>query len=230
MTVKTGTRAEVDGLKDDFDRIVVATGVHPRKLTLPGIDHEKVLSYVDVLRHDAPVGRKVVLIGAGGIGFDVAEFLSHDAHGDDAIDAYLNEWGVDREISTPGGLKSAADPPPPREITLCQRKKGKLGARLGKTTGWIHRTSLKKRGVEMLAECAYERIDDEGLHLTVAGESRVIDADNIIICAGQNSANALVAPLKAAGVEVDVIGGAHVAAELDARRAIDQATRLAAAV
>ncbi len=229
VQLKLGTRATADDLAG-FDEVVLATGVHPREIDLPGIDHAKVLSYVDVLAGGAEVGEKVAIIGAGGIGFDVAEFLTH-AHADgDPIDAYLDEWGVDRTMGERGGLKKVEKPAPPRQVTLCQRRVGKLGAGLGKTTGWIHRSALKARSVEMLADCAYEKIDDAGLHLTVGGEPRTLDVDHVVICAGQVPARELVAPLEAQGVSVTLIGGADEAAELDARRAIDQGTRLAAAV
>ena len=162
------------------------------------------------------------------VGFDVAEFLTHQEGAADAIDEYLAEWGVDRRMETAGGLMTAADPAPAREVTLCQRKAGKLGAGLGKTTGWIHRSALKKRGVTMLARCAYDRIDDEGLHIRVDDKPQVLAVDNIVICAGQVSDRSLETPLRERGVSVHVIGGASEATELDARRAFDQGTRLAA--
>ena len=186
------------------------------------------LNYIDVLKNDAPVGKRVALIGAGGIGFDVAEFLTHQDDAADEIDAYLSEWGVDRRMETAGGLMEAADPEPVRSVTLCQRKAGKLGAGLGKTTGWIHRSSLKKRGVTMLARCTYERIDDEGLHICIDDKPQVLAVDNVVICAGQISDRSLETPLQERGVAVHVIGGASQASELDARRAFDQGTRLAA--
>ncbi|MEE2827911.1 MAG: NADPH-dependent 2,4-dienoyl-CoA reductase [Myxococcota bacterium] len=227
VQLKLGTRASLSELSTGYDCVVLATGVHPRELTLPGIDHPKVVSYVDVLLRDCEVGDRVAIIGAGGIGFDVAEFLTHRHGADDAIDSYLEEWGVDRAMSSPGGLKRSEDLPPARQVTLCQRKDGKLGTGLGKTTGWIHRSALKKRKVKMLSKCSYERIDDEGLHLQVRGEPTVLEVDNVVICAGQVSRRELLEPLQAAGIEVHIIGGAHQAAELDARRAIDQGTRLA---
>jgi len=230
VEVRCGHRVVASDLTTGFDRVVVATGVTPRKLTLPGHDHPKVLSYIDVLRDGAKVGQSVAIIGAGGIGFDVGEYLTHESHGESVVEAYLNEWGVDRQMDTRGGLKDAVALPPSRTVYLCQRRSGKLGAKLGKTTGWIHRTSLKKRKVEMLAECSYHRIDDDGLHLSVGGVERVLAVDHVVICAGQISARGLAAPLEAAGVKVDVIGGAFEAGELDARRAIDQGTRLAAVV
>ncbi len=228
VTVKLGTRANTEDLKD-FDVVLVATGVHPRQLSMPGIDHPKVLSYVDVLRDGVEVGQKVALIGAGGIGFDVAEFLSHSGPSTaEDIDTYLDTWGVDKTMSGRGGLKEAKPHTSGREITLCQRRAGKLGAGLGKTTGWIHRTSLKKAGVRMIGEVQYIKVDDAGLHITVAGAPEVLDVDHVVVCAGQVPARELFEPLQAAGTEVHLIGGAHEAAELDAKRAIDQATRLAA--
>ncbi|MGB0638450.1 MAG: FAD-dependent oxidoreductase [Myxococcota bacterium] len=230
VQVQLGTRVDPGMLSEGFDAVVIATGVNPRKLTLPGIDHPKVLSYIDVIAKEKPVGDSVAIIGAGGIGFDVAEYLAHQPESGDAIDQYLQEWGVDRRMSEPGGLMEHQDSPPARTITLCQRKKGKLGAGLGKTTGWIHRSALKKKNVTMLDQCQYERIDDEGLHLTVAGTPQVLDVDNIVICAGQTPQQELLAPLEAAGVNVHIIGGAFQAGELDARRAFDQGTRLAARI
>jgi len=228
VVVKLNCRADLESLGDGFDCVVLATGVTPRAVDLPGIDRPEVLSYVDVLLRNREVGRRVAIIGAGGIGFDIAEFLTHQHSNENAIDAYLAEWGVDREMTVPGGLKKPEGPQSPREVTLCQRKKGKLGARLGKTTGWIHRTALRKRKVTMLSECSYERIDDQGLHLTVAGETQVIEVDNVVVCAGQTPLRELQAPLEARGVQVHLIGGAERADELDARRAFDQGTRLAA--
>ena len=229
VNLRLNTRVDVKNLTEGFDAVVLATGVVPRALTLPGIDHPMVLSYLDLLKHKKPVGDRVALIGAGGIGFDVAEFLTHPTHEGDPIDAYLEEWGVDRRMRTPGGLKDPEDGEPARQVYLCQRKAGKLGAGLGKTTGWIHRAALKKRSVTMLPRCSYERIDDQGLHITVDGEPRLLEVDNVVICAGQVSRRDLEEPLKETGIEVHIIGGAHTAGELDARRAFDQGTRLAAA-
>ena len=230
VDLQLNTRVDAQVLSDGFDAVILATGVTPRQLDLPGIDHASVLSYLDVLKNDAPVGKRVALIGAGGIGFDVAEFLTHDDSSGDAIDDYLAEWGVDRRMEHAGGLIPTTDPTPSREVTLCQRKAGKLGAGLGKTTGWIHRSALKKRGVTMLARCTYERIDDEGLHIRIDDEPQVLAVDNVVICAGQVSDRSLEAPLRERGVTVHVIGGASQASELDARRAFDQGTRLAAEI
>jgi 2,4-dienoyl-CoA reductase (NADPH2) len=233
VDLKLSSKVAPDMVKGQFDHLVLATGVHPRKLKLPGIDHPKVLSYVDVINGKANVGKRVAIIGAGGIGFDVADFLSHGDSDDESIDSFLDTWGVDKEIEHRGGLvqlngaKESTDPHSRREIFLCQRKSGKLGAGLGKTTGWIHRTTLKNRSVEMLSDCEYTKIDDQGLHLSVKGDGRILDVDHVVICAGQVSANEMAEPLRSLGQGVDVIGGAYEAGELDARRAIDQATRLA---
>ena len=227
VEVKLSTRVSVDDLKDGFDHVIVATGVLPRELSLPGIDHDKVLSYVEVLRDKKPVGEKVAIIGAGGIGFDVAEFLTKPAGAETNLEEYLPEWGIDREHTTAGALIEPDHPEPERKLFLCQRRDTKLGANLGKTTGWIHRAALKNAGVEMLASCQYEKIDDEGLHLTIGGERKTLDVDNVVICAGQVSQRGLEGPLKFAGVDVHVIGGAFAAGELDAKRAIEQGTELA---
>ena len=231
VDVKLGQRVTAeDLLAGGFDHVILATGVHPRQIELPGIDHDKVLSYVDVLAGDAEVGACVAIIGAGGIGFDVAEFLAHDPSHEassQSTEAYMAEWGVDMTGEVPGGLVKPEVPPAFRSITLCQRKDGKLGAGLGKTTGWIHRSSLKKRGIEMLGSVRYERVDDAGLHITVRGEPRVLAVDNVIVCAGQVSARELAGPLQEGGARVHLIGGADEARELDAKRAIDQGTRLA---
>ena len=230
VTVRLSTEAGVDDLRG-FDEVVLATGVTPRHVKIPGVDHPSVLSYLDVLRHDAPVGPRVAIIGAGGIGFDVAEFLAQgDARPSLDVAAYMDQWGVDMTMSTGGGLKPPVAAKPARAITLCQRKAGKLGAGLGKTTGWAHRASLKHLDVEMLASCEYVAIDDEGLHLRVDGVPRTLAVDNVIICAGQEPLRALQAPLEAAGAHVTLIGGADVATELDAKRAIGQGTRLAMAL
>ncbi|MFC0601475.1 NADPH-dependent 2,4-dienoyl-CoA reductase [Streptomyces palmae] len=214
-----------------WDEIVIATGVRPRTPDIPGVDHPSVLSYLDVLRDGAPVGERVAVIGAGGIGFDVAEFLTDSDEGK-APDAeeYLRRWGVDTDYRAPGGLGEARRPVPPRTVHLLQRKTTKVGAGLGKTTGWIHRTELRHRGVTMVAGAGYDRIDDAGLHLTVDGVSSVLPVDTVVLCAGQEPRRELYEELRAAGRTVHVIGGADVAAELDAKRAIRQGTELAAAL
>ncbi len=212
-----------------FDHVVLATGVHPRMPSIPGIDHPKVVSYVDVLTGAVEIGETVAIIGAGGIGFDVAEFLVHppSTDGPDA-DAYFAEWGIDRQHATPGALVEPERHPPARQVTLCQRSDGRLGTKLGKTTGWIHRAMLKNAGVEMLGGCAYERVDDDGLTLTAHGETRTLAVDHVVICAGQTSRRELEEPLRAKSVSVHLIGGADEAGELDAKRAIAQGMELAA--
>lgn len=213
------------------DEVVVATGVTPRVPDLPGVDHPSVLGYLDVLRDGAPVGDRVAVLGAGGIGFDVAEFLTDGgdkAHEDP--ETYFRQWGVDMDHRTLGGLTAPERPAPPRTVHLLQRKTTKVGAGLGKTTGWIHRTELKHRGVTMVPGVRYDRIDDAGLHLTVDGESTVLEVDTIVLCTGQEPRRDLYEELVSAGCSVHLIGGADVAAELDAKRAIKQGTEVAAAL
>jgi 2,4-dienoyl-CoA reductase (NADPH2) len=219
----------------EFDVIVLATGVVPRRPAIDGLDHPKVLSYIDVLLHGRPVGATVAIVGAGGIGFDVAEFLSHDAsHASTSLDipAFMEEWGIDMRLEARGGLVPEKDlaKSMPRTIWLLQRKPTPPGRDLGKTTGWVHRLALKRRGVRMLAGVAYDRIDDRGLSITVAGESRTLAVDNVVICAGQEPLRELVAGIEATGMAAHLIGGSHVATELDARRAIDEGARLAASL
>ncbi|WP_406400768.1 NADPH-dependent 2,4-dienoyl-CoA reductase [Streptomyces sp. NBC_00879] len=230
VEVRLGVRATSDQLASAaYDEIVVATGVTPRTPEIEGVDHPSVLSYLDVLRDGAPVGERVAVIGAGGIGFDVAEFLTDGGEGA-SLDAetYFRQWGVDTDYSARGGLRAPERPKPPRSVHLLQRKSSKVGAGLGKTTGWIHRTELKHRGVTMTAGATYERIDDEGLHVSVDGTTTVLPVDTVVLCAGQEPQRGLYEELSAAGRSVHLIGGADVAAELDAKRAIDQGTRLAA--
>ncbi|MGQ7843391.1 oxidoreductase [Granulosicoccus sp. 3-233] len=213
-----------------FDDILLASGVTPRTPAIEGIDHRKVLSYVDVLRNGVPVGARVAIIGAGGIGFDVAEYLLH-ADSDASLDpeTFMSEWGIDSSFESAGGVVNFNPVHAPlRQIFLLQRKSSKVGKDLGKSTGWIHRRSLAMREVEMVNGCDYVKIDDAGLHLNVDGKPRVLDVDHIIICAGQEPLRELQEPLQAMGKNVQLIGGADVAAELDAKRAIDQGTRVAA--
>jgi 2,4-dienoyl-CoA reductase (NADPH2) len=248
-----------------FDKIVLATGVTPRELKQPGMGgadkHAKVVNYIDILKGNAKAGKRVAVIGAGGIGFDVAEYLSHiDSHQalqpDDDIkgrtEDFFNKWSVDQTHSHRGGLLTGGEAETAnknaqahvlsdREIYLLQRKKSKLGKNLGKTTGWIHRSELKMYGVHMIAGVTYDKVDDEGLHITVQSgkgndaktESMVLDVDTVVVCAGQEPYRALDDELKAQGADatkVFRIGGVDVAAELDAKRAIDQASRLAAVI
>ena len=210
-----------------FNEVVLATGVEPRMPELPGIDHEKVMTYIDVIQQRRIPGNTVAVVGAGGIGFDVAEWLTHD-HATDK--QFYNEWGIDLNSSHRGGLKESSITPSRRQVYLLQRKKQKLGKGLGKTTGWIHRLSLKHKKVEMLSGVTYERIDDEGLHISIDGKPRLLAVDSVVICTGQVELCSLYEPLKQAGQRVHVIGGAYKALELDARHAIDQACRLAALI
>ncbi|MEU8700002.1 NADPH-dependent 2,4-dienoyl-CoA reductase [Streptomyces sp. NPDC048680] len=219
------------GQLDGFDEIVLATGVTPRTPAIPGVGHPSVVSYLDVLRHGAPVGDRVALVGAGGIGFDVAEFLTDGGDGASLDpEVFFRQWGVDTEYRERGGLGAAERPEPPRTVHLLQRKASKVGAGLGRTTGWIHRTELRHRGVTMLAGVGYDLIDDEGLHVTVDGEQRLLPVDTVVLCAGQEPRRDLYEELLAAGRPAHLIGGADVAAELDAKRAIRQGTELAASL
>ncbi len=232
--VKTqfNTRVTADDLvKAGFDEVILATGVTPRTPAIDGVDHPKVLSYLDVLRDKKPVGKTVAVIGAGGIGFDVSEYLTHEGDSPALNLAKFNdEWGIDSTYAERGGLKAPHLEKAPRQIYLLQRKTTKVGDGLGKTTGWIHRTSLKNRQVEMIAGASYTRIDDAGLHINVAGKDVTLPVDNVVLCAGQEPFRELQAGLEAAGVKVTLVGGADVAAELDAKRAIKQGTEVAAAL
>ncbi|MEU2658419.1 NADPH-dependent 2,4-dienoyl-CoA reductase [Streptomyces sp. NPDC007325] len=230
IDVRLGTHVTAADL-DGYDEVVVATGVTPRDPGIEGQDHPSVVSYLDVLRDGAPVGERVAIIGAGGIGFDVAEFLTDGGEGaSQDPETYFRQWGVDTSYENRGGLRKPERNAPPRQVHLLQRKTTKVGAGLGKTTGWIHRTELKHRGVAMVAGVSYDRIDDEGLHLTVDGEAQLLPVDTIVLCSGQEPRRSLYEELVAAGRTAHLIGGADVAAELDAKRAIDQGTRLAAAL
>ncbi|MNY89857.1 2,4-dienoyl-CoA reductase [Acinetobacter sp. 8I-beige] len=216
---------------ESYDDIVVATGVTPRELTIEGIDHPKVLSYIEVLRERKPVGKKVAIIGAGGIGFDTAEYLSHEGEsGSLNPQKFYDEWGIDTSYAHVGGLKQPVLEQSDREIYLLQRKAKAVGASLGKTTGWIHRTGLKHRDVKMIAGASYDKIDDQGLHITVNDQPTVLEVDHVIICAGQESYTAMYDQLKADGKNVHLIGGAKEAGELDAKRAIRQGAELAATI
>ncbi len=228
VTLRLDTTATVDMLRE-FDEVVVATGVHPREVSIPGIDHAKVLGYIDVLRGHAEVGARVAIIGAGGIGFDVAEFLVQPPPSPTTdIKRWRDEWGVDPAMRKAGGLTPRQIMPPARQVWLLQRSEGRPGKRLNKTTGWVHRATLKAKGVQMLGDASYQHIDDAGLHLRIDGKARVLAVDNVVICAGQVSNRTLADQLDAASLAHHVIGGADVAAELDAKRAIRQGTRLAA--
>ena len=235
VNLHLNSRVDADALiAAAYDGVIVATGVTPRMPRIEGWEHEKVLSYVDVLRDRAQVGERVAIVGAGGIGFDVAEFLIHAGHSPTMdLDEWLAEWGVVDPAEARGGISTQPAQPDStgREVTLMQRKPGKLGAGLGKTTGWIHRATLKMNGVRMLGDVNYERIGDQGL-LISHGKNRDdptwLEVDNVILCAGQVPLRELKVPLDDAGVPAHLIGGADVATELDAKRAIDQGSRLAA--
>ncbi len=228
VKVRLGSRASVDDLAD-FDEVVVATGVVPRIPSLPGIDHPKVVTYQQAI-NGAPVGERVAVMGAGGIGFDVSEFLLHDAN--ESVEHWMERWGVTDPALERGGLATKVQAPPRRTVHLLQRKTSELGKGLGKTSGWVHRATLKDSGVEFLKGVRYDRIDDAGLHITIGdgddAEIRVLEVDTVVLCTGQESVRDLIEPLEALGTSVHVIGGADVAAELDAKRAIKQATELAA--
>ena len=235
ITLKLGAKVGADDL-DGFDEVIIATGVIPRDPGIDGQDGPNVLSYIDVLRGKAPVGKRVAIIGAGGIGFDVAEYLVHEGESPtEDLAEWKEEWGVGDPEQSRGGLspEGPQPEPPARRVTLLQRKAERVGKRLGKTTGWIHRAALRMKGVEMVSGVNYERIDASGLHIT-EGEARenprLIEADTVVLCAGQLSERSLAGALEERGVQVHVIGGADVAAELDAKRAIDQGTRLAASL
>lgn len=232
VDLRLGHRVEAAQLiEGGYDEIVLATGIRPRVPAIDGVDHPKVLGYLDVLQGDRPVGERVAIIGAGGIGFDVAEYLTHAGDsGAVAPRKFYAEWGIDTDYAQAGGLAQPQAEPSPRRVHLLQRKSTKVGDQLGKTTGWIHRTSLKARSVAMGSGVAYERIDDAGLHITVDGQPQLLEVDNVVLCAGQEPQRELHAALSAAGCSVHLIGGADVAAELDAKRAIVQGTTLAASL
>ncbi|MCC6196274.1 MAG: NADPH-dependent 2,4-dienoyl-CoA reductase [Burkholderiales bacterium] len=239
VTVTLGTRAGAAQLAG-FDDVLVATGIVPRTPAIPGIEHAKVASYVDVVEGRKAAGRTVAIVGAGGIGFDVAELLTagdapdgHRSEGeltDPAIASFRDEWGIDAGYAKRGGLQDPHDHPAPREVWLLQRKESKVGEGLAKTTGWIRRTLLRRRGVTMLPGVTYRKVDDAGLHIEVDGKPRLLAVDTVVICAGQEPRREIVAGLAAAGIRHQLIGGADVALELDARRAIEQGTRVALAL
>ncbi|MBF7979476.1 MULTISPECIES: NADPH-dependent 2,4-dienoyl-CoA reductase [Rahnella] len=229
VTLRLGETVNASQL-DGYDEVILACGISPRLPDIPGINHPRVLTYLDVLRDKKPVGQRVAIIGAGGIGFDTAEYLIHSGPSSSLSNsAFSHEWGIDQTLTQRGGLAPQGPQPEPaaRDIVLLQRKSTKVGAGLGKTTGWIHRASLLQRGVKMQSGVTYERIDDAGLHLIMNGEPVCLEVDNIVICAGQEPQRALYQPLVDAGKTVHLIGGADVAVELDARRAIGQGTKLA---
>ncbi len=210
-----------------WDEVIMASGVRPRRPTIPGMDSPKVLYYDEVLRGDHTPGKRVVIIGAGGIGVDMATYL---IGGGDQTDHYLDEWGVDDSLSTRGGLQPPIVRPSGRSITICYRSTGKFGAGLGKTTGWVHRMHLKKNGVETFGQVRYIRIDEDGLHAEVKGKPHLFPADHIVVCAGQVEQNDLVGICRERGLPVHVVGGARIAGELDAKRAIEEGTKAGMAV
>lgn len=229
VNIQLNSEKSVDDLAaEGFDDIVLATGIIARRLDIEGFDHPKVKSYLQVLRDKEPVGQKVAVIGAGGIGFDVSCYLAEDKSLTTDLDAWMKNWGVDKSYGNRGGLLEKADThKTEREIFLLQRKASKVGAGLGKTTGWIHRATLQKNGVQMIPGVTYKSINDNGLTIEVNGEEKTLDVDNVIICAGQESERSLYQALLDKGQNVHLIGGANVAAELDAKRAIRQAAELA---
>ena len=230
VEVHLGARANAASLQGPrYDAVIVATGVAPRDPKIPGQDHPMVIGYHDAVMGNRPIGQRVAIIGAGGIGFDVAEFLTQSAPSPTTdIARWTREWGVDTSLIHRGGLGKPEVEPSPREVWLLQRTAGRPGKRLNKTTGWVHRAALKAKGVKMLGGVTYENIDGAGLHVTLDGQARTLAVDNVVICAGQESNRALADELIALGLAVHVIGGADFAAELDAKRAIAQATKLAA--
>ena len=231
VDLQLNTKVTVDQLNNGkFDEIIIATGISPRKPEIEGIDHPKVLNYLDVIGDKKPVGDKVAIIGAGGIGFDTAEYITHSGESTSTnIPAFMKEWGIDMTFGSRSGIEgvTAQPAPSPREVYLLQRKTSRVGKGLGKTTGWIHRAGLAMKGVRMMPGCDYSHIDDQGLHITVGDDPQVLPVDTVVVCAGQDPLRDLVEGLT---VPYHLIGGADVASELDAKAAINQGTRLAAAI
>ncbi len=233
VDVRLNTRVDAkDLLAGGYDEIILATGIAPRTPEIPGIEHPMVIGYLDAILQRKPVGQRVAVIGAGGIGFDVSECITHQGESTSLDrEAFWKEWGIDLGLEARGGIAGIQPAPhaPARQVYLLQRKKSKVGNGLGKTTGWIHRTGLKNKQVQMISAVDYLKVDDQGLHIRVAeGEPQVLPVDTVIVCAGQDPLRELQAELEAAGASVHLIGGADVAAELDAKRAINQGSRLAA--
>jgi 2,4-dienoyl-CoA reductase (NADPH2) len=229
ICLNLNTRVNVDQLnKSLFDEVIIATGITPRKPDIQGIEHSSVMSYIDVIAYKKPLGNRVAILGAGGIGFDTAEFITHQGQSSAVnIEKFMHEWGIDMSLDARGGIEgvSALPDPSPREVYLLQRKTSKIGSGLGKTTGWIHRAGLAKKNVKMINGCSYQRIDDQGLHITINDEQQILAVDNIVICAGQDPLTELVEGLKK---PFHLIGGAETASELDAKTAIEQGTKVAA--
>jgi len=234
VDVQLNTRATAQSLKaGNYDEIIIATGIKPRTPDIDGIDHAKVVSYIDVIKGTAIVGKKVAIMGAGGIGFDVAELITHEGKSSALdIDLFAKEWGIDFENHPRGGV-TGVEPivaHNDREVIVMQRKTAAVGRTLGKTTGWTHRLTLKRRGVKTMSGVEYRRIDDQGLHITVGNTPDILDVDTVILCAGQTPLRTLYDDLEGEGLSVQLVGGAFEAAELDAKQAINQASYLAAAV
>nr|WP_212763219.1 NADPH-dependent 2,4-dienoyl-CoA reductase [Gordonia araii] len=231
-----GSASAAKGEAAKFDDVVIATGVVPRIPDIPGIDHPMVMSYADAVLGRRDIGKRVAVIGAGGIGFDVTEFLTVDESPTLNLKEWEQEWGVSEDLSIPGFVTKPRPLPPVREVFLVQRKPGRQGKTLGKTSGWVHRAAVKMKGVEQISGATYDLIDDEGLHITVHDKEgnetgkRVLEVDNVVVCAGQESVRDLVDPLTVAGITTHVIGGADLASELDAKRAIRQGTEVAASL
>ncbi|MFL6179195.1 MAG: FAD-dependent oxidoreductase, partial [Actinomycetes bacterium] len=232
VSTQLGTWASADLLlAEGFDEVVLATGVKPRGISITGATHPSVVGYIDVLRGTARVGARVAIIGAGGIGFDVAAFITHQEVDDlNQHHVFFQHWGVDVNPDVPGGLKPPAKVDTPRTVYLLQRKNDKVGAGLGLTTGWIHRAQLAARDIQMLSGVAYDAIDDDGLHITVNGVAKTLEVDTVVVCAGQLPHRELYDELRGRGVSAHLIGGVSVAAELDAKRAIREGTELAASI
>lgn len=232
VTLKLNRFVTADDLQP-FDEAILACGIEPRKPSIEGIDHPKVLTYLEVLRDKTPVGKRVAIIGCGGIGFDTAMYLSQPGDpSSQSIAEFCVEWGIDTSLQQPGGLRPEGPhlSRSPRQIVMLQRKASKPGQGLGKTTGWIHRATLLSRGVKMIPAVSYQKIDDDGLHVLINGEPQLLNVDHVVICAGQEPRRELAEPLRASGKTVHLIGGCDVAMELDARRAIAQGTKLAQAI
>ena len=234
VEIRLNERADADALVEDgYDAVIVATGVAPRVPEIDGVDHPSVMTYPQALTGERPVGRRVAVLGAGGIGYDVSLFLLEGGqrhHSD--LQAFNRHWGIDPALSNPGGLdlNGGSSSEPAHDITLLKRSEGPFGRTLGRTTGWVHRIGLQRNGVKTIAGVTYRKIDDDGVHITVGGEERVIEADTVILCTGQDSVADLAEGLAEAGVSTHIVGGANLAAELDAKRAIEEGTRAALSI